>query len=70
VVGEIIKIYEKYPPLATRVQFQLEYMKACIGGQKTIAEYLESRGGKFEGQAALAEARNQVPMVEPSYFNV
>lgn len=68
VVEEIIKIYDEYPPLTTRVELQLKFMKRCLEGM-TMEEYFRERDSKFIDQEALIAEKTQ-KWVYPSYFDI
>lgn len=68
-VQEIMKIYDEYPPITTRVELQLKFLKNCLAGT-TVDMYLCQRDLKYADQATMARERNERKFEEPNYFNI
>lgn len=68
-IQEIIKIFDEYPPITTKMELQVRFMKACLAGV-TMGAYLSQREQKYAEQASMAEVRNGRKLEEPSYFNI
>jgi hypothetical protein len=55
---EIIKIYERYPPLTTRVSMQLAFLKQMLAepytpGPDFIAKFKKARDQKYKNRELL-----------------
>jgi len=66
----LAKIFNKYPPLTTRIFCQLEFLNTCLQYKPSIEEYLIKRKLKFAQQIDLAKARNLKNLELPSHFNI
>lgn len=64
----ILKIFEKYPPVTTKMEMDIRFMKKCIGGME-MERYMKEKPKRQEGQGELAEERNKQKYQEPEYFN-
>lgn len=47
---KIIKIFEYYPPLTTRIQLQLEFLLYCLNENPSIENYLKCRDLKYKNR--------------------
>lgn len=65
----LIKIFEQYPPLTTRMELQIKFMRTCLDGV-TMDRYFIEREKKFEGQPSMIKQRNEQVFKEPAYFNI
>ena len=62
-VEEIIKIYDTYPPLTSRIKCQLKFIKSCLT-ENSVKFYLSSRNIKYDKQLIIIKSNFNVP----SYF--
>ena len=67
-IQELIKIFERYPPLTTRLCLQLKFMLECFE-HKSVEKYLATRGSKYDEMPKIIEGR-QEPKPTPPYFEV
>jgi hypothetical protein len=70
-IVEIIKIFEKYPPLTARKYCQLEFMKACLK-HNNIELYLKERDNKYfcaEYNVFKFSSLNNLPCYFPSWLS-
>jgi hypothetical protein len=51
-IKETIRIFQKYPPLTTRLQLQLRFMQECFE-HKSIQMYFETRDKKYDTRPEL-----------------
>lgn len=65
---KIISIFEKYPPLTSRLQCQLVFLKTCLI-EKSIDWYLSNRELKYKNQLAIIKFFENNSFIEPNYFN-
>ncbi|MEI6188673.1 MAG: LAGLIDADG family homing endonuclease [Alphaproteobacteria bacterium] len=65
-IQEIIKIFDQYPPITTKMQLQLSFLNACLTGVFTV----EHRDRKYADQKLIANTRNFLKFKEPDYFNI
>ena len=79
-VEEIIKIFEKYPPITTNTIKKLEFMKECMkrnklakGNSKEIQNlaswYLENRDNRHGGEEKLIAEKNR-KFIVPEHFEL
>lgn len=62
----IIQIFSVYPPLTTRLNCQLLFLKRCLS-HKDVALYLSERANKYSMLESLVKERNR-KFVRPDYF--
>lgn len=67
-IQELIKIFETYPPLTTRLCLQLKFMLECFE-HKSVEKYLATRGAKYDEMPQIIEARSKAKTTPP-YFEV
>jgi hypothetical protein len=65
-IEEIIKIYDTYPPLTSRIICQLEFLKTCLT-QNSVKSYLSNRNLKYNNEQ-LTNIRSR--FLIPNYFEV
>lgn len=68
VIQQIIKIFDTYPPLTSRLQCQLEFMKECFA-RKDVNWYLANRNFKYTTQLAKIEIMTNKDIILLPYFN-
>jgi hypothetical protein len=62
---EIIKIFDRYPPLTFRLRSQLRFLKECLF-HNNVDFYIEKRALKYE----INEIKDEdIPEFNPDYFN-
>ena len=66
---EIIKIFEKYPPLTSRLQCQISFLKICLD-KNNIIWYLNNRNFKYENKLKVINCMKDLNLLKLSYFNV
>lgn len=64
VILRIIRIFEIYPPLTTRLKSQLLFLKSCLS-HKDVTKYLSERDFKYSAQPL---AQGDKPFSPPFYF--
>ena len=64
-VEEIIKIYDTYPPLTSRIVCQLAFLKICLT-QTSVKTYLLNRNFKYDKQLTII--KSNINFKIPSYF--
>lgn len=68
-IVEIIKIFEKYPPITARKYCQLEFLKACLK-HNNVETYLKERENKYiSAKIALISCLNDLPYYFPSWLS-
>lgn len=60
-IKEILKIYEQYPPLTTRIRSQLKFMLKCFEHNNVLL-YLNARNKKY------LNTNIEIPIIDNSYF--
>ena len=71
VIRQLVGIFDKYPPLTTRVRCQLFFLKQCLYFQGTTAEsvqwYLDNRNDKFSHVVPFVSAEQllQLSYIKP-----
>jgi hypothetical protein len=64
-VEEIIKIYETYPPLTSRIICQLAFLKTCLT-ETSVKNYLLNRKLKYNNQLTII--KSHINFNIPRYF--
>jgi hypothetical protein len=64
---EIIKIFDTYPPLTTRVMSQLLFLKGYLFS-RDVKAYLIDRNNKYKNQSQLIASMNYLECVSRSYY--
>lgn len=64
-IQNIIKIYETYPPLTSRVECQLAFIKDCLINS-SVKPYLMNRNLKYENQSFIIKSK--IDINTPIYF--
>lgn len=64
---KIIKILNNYPPLTSRLQCQLEFLKSCMN-HNNVERYLKDRVLKYEKKESIILNYNKKGLKLPSYF--
>lgn len=67
IILSLLTILEKYPPLTTRLNCQLIFLKECLS-HSSVERYLLTRNGKYLSQADLLQKFNSNFNI-PNYFN-
>lgn len=68
-IEEIIKIFEKYPPLTARKYCQLEFLKSCLK-HNNVELYLKERENKYSNaQFYLFQDKKDLPSYFPSWLS-
>jgi len=68
-IVEIIKIFEKYPPITARKYCQLEFLKTCLK-HNNVELYLKERNNKYlSGQIFQISSLNDLPSYFPSWLS-
>lgn len=67
IVIDIIKIYEKYPPLTSKKTLQLKFIKECIL-KNSLDWYLSNRNNKYNNQNVFISIILNNNLL-PDYFN-
>jgi len=65
---KIISIFEIYPPLTSKLQCQLVFLKTCLI-KNSIDWYLSNRELKYSNQLAIIKSFEDNPFIVPSYFS-
>ena len=67
----IIDIFDKYPPLTSRLICQLEFLKVCLKEHPTsVDNYLKNRNLKYSNQLSIVKTRGRGVYVIPNnYFS-
>lgn len=50
----LLLVFDKYPPLTTKMGLQVKYMKECIN-HGSVEKYLATRDKKYEGLEAMGD---------------
>ena len=67
-IVKILKVFERYPPLTTRLECQLDFLYACLE-RKDSSWYLENRGKKYNSKPyKLNQRQRQHLLREIPYF--
>jgi hypothetical protein len=64
----MIKIFDKYPPLTSRLFCSLSFLKSCIV-HKDVNIYLSTRNLKYSNQNKIIQSRLEENLVTNNYFN-
>ena len=64
---DIINIFKTYPPLTSRLFYQLKFLKICLENN-TIKNYLENRNLKYTNQLNMVKQLNEKFTIPP-YFS-
>lgn len=62
---EIIKIFDKYPPLTSKKICQLAFLKTCLT-DTSVVNYLSARDVKYREQISIIKNKNNMKI--PAYF--
>jgi len=62
-IENIIKIYDKYPPLTSKKICQLVFLKSCLA-DNSVKKYLSNRNNKYEKQLSIFQSN----FIIPAYF--
>ena len=62
-IENIIKIYERYPPLTSKKICQLAFLKSCLA-DNSVKKYLSNRNNKYEKQLSIVQSN----FIIPAYF--
>lgn len=62
-IENIIKIYDKYPPLTSKKICQLSFLKSCLA-DNSVKNYLCYRNNKYEKQLSIVQSN----FIVPPYF--
>jgi len=65
-VMEVINIFTTYPPLTSRLESQLNFLKVCLKNN-SVKDYLANRNFKYRDQLKIVE-RNFINKTLPFYF--
>lgn len=63
---EILKIFEEYPPLTSRLICQLNFLNYCLNNSIKIESYLNIRKSKYDQQNLII--KNKSPFIFPKYW--
>jgi len=66
-IKEIIKIYENYPPLTSRIICQLAFLRTCLK-ETSVETYLLNRKFKYEKQLTIIKSNINFNILNLSYF--
>jgi len=66
-IKEIIKIYDSYPPLTSRIICQLAFLKTCLK-ETSVETYLLNRKFKYEKQLTIIKSNINLNILSSSYF--
>lgn len=66
---ETIKIFDKYPPLTSRLTCCLSFLKYCLNNNKDVVNYLALRNNKYYNQNNLIQEKNLNFEFPLDYFN-
>lgn len=64
----MIKIFDKYPPLTSRIFCSLSFLKSCFI-HKDVNIYLATRNFKYSNQNKIIQSRLKENLVKIDYFN-
>ena len=67
-IVEIIKIFEKYPPITARKYCQLEFLKTCLK-HNNVETYLKERDNKYFSANYNIFQINDLPSYFPSWLS-
>lgn len=65
----ILKIYDTYPPLTSRIICQINFLKICLK-DISIKNYLSMRNHKYNDQLTIIDYYNNNKFNKPNYFEI
>jgi hypothetical protein len=65
---DLVKIFDKYPPLTSRLQCQLEFLKACLK-ENSVDLYLKNRNLKYSNQLNKIKLLELNNLIILNYFS-
>lgn len=66
IINNILNIFFKYPPLTSRLNCQLQFLKVCLE-DKSVNNYFKERNSKYDLQSYIIKQLNN-NFIIPPYF--